>query len=449
MPNFKLKSAAIIVLYLSVAVIAGCQSNIDSMLSFMNGNDNGNSYTQALDVKKISPNLRYKIEYTENEPLMKAKSLLDYGDEEEGVEQLEAFAAQGNSFAMYFLSEYYKKKGNIELGNEWREKARAAHNLLVLVFNANEADSTGDKLLIAKSRLDLAEGGSLSSQLLTGLNYIRGNGFPINYDKGIYWLHEVADLNMDQYLYEVSELKDIRHFISGASILLSELYKGSLIRGHYKNYEKYEKYLLKAAEYGSVEKQFEAACLYAYLDGHKNPKLANKFFNSVLNYQNERNAIYGKAAFAYADFLSELDSDVYSQDIAFYLNIARDKGFLDKYPEIADFYHGKSDFAKAKAYYEKSLHGDKTSEGRGLYGLGNLYYNGDGVSQNYKKALNYFNKSYKLNDPKAAFSLGEMYENGYGVKMDKAKAYSYFKESCYMNYIRGCDAMKQIENMVN
>ena len=44
---------------------------------------------------------------------------------------IEAFAAQGNSFAMYFLSEYYKKKGNIELGNEWREKARAAHNLLV------------------------------------------------------------------------------------------------------------------------------------------------------------------------------------------------------------------------------------------------------------------------------------------------------------------------------
>ena len=88
MSNFKLKSAAIIVFYLSVAVIAGCQSNIDSMLSFMNGNDNGNSYTQALDVKKISPNLRYKIEYTENEPLMKAKSLLDYGDEEEGVEQL-------------------------------------------------------------------------------------------------------------------------------------------------------------------------------------------------------------------------------------------------------------------------------------------------------------------------------------------------------------------------
>lgn len=446
MPNFKLGSAVIIALCISAALIVGCQSNINSMLSFMQA-DKANSEIQANEGKILSPLKRYNIEYKQNEPVIEAKYLLDYGDEEKGLEQLKSLAEQGDSYAICALWIYYTEKGNAKLSEEWREKAIEARDFFALLDNFTTARETGDERLIARTTLELAIAGQTISQLATGANYLKGSGLPINYEKGLYWIHKVADLNMDLYICEESEVSDIRKHICLASTLLAEIYQGLQLNGQYFDNEKYIKYLERAAEFGSVSKQYEAALIYAYLEGYQNLELANKYFQYVLDQKNESDEIYGKAAFIYADFLSENYGEQRNQDVVKYLTIASSKGFLDKYPDIGDFYFSKKDYLKAKDNYEKALKKDKTSKARGLYGLGTIYCEGLGVPKDYRKALNYLNQAFQLKQEGAAFLLGKMYFIGLGVEADTAKAIKYFSAACSMGDSQGCEILKKLSSI--
>jgi TPR repeat protein len=55
-----------------------------------------------------------------------------------------------------------------------------------------------------------------------------------------------------------------------------------------------------------------------------------------------------------------------------------------------------------------------------------MYYSGQGVNQDYKKALVWFTKSAEQGDATSQKNLASMYFNGYGADKNYIKAYKWF-----------------------
>jgi TPR repeat protein len=58
--------------------------------------------------------------------------------------------------------------------------------------------------------------------------------------------------------------------------------------------------------------------------------------------------------------------------------------------------------------------------------LGLMYFFGQGVPQNYPKALSWLHLAAAQGEPKAQFKLGSMHANGQGVKRDDVRAAMWF-----------------------
>ena len=63
------------------------------------------------------------------------------------------------------------------------------------------------------------------------------------------------------------------------------------------------------------------------------------------------------------------------------------------------------------------------------YNLGNKYYNGEGVVQDYKEAVKWFRKSAEQGDSLAQSYLGWMYGKGEGVIQDYKEAVKWYRKS--------------------
>ena len=57
--------------------------------------------------------------------------------------------------------------------------------------------------------------------------------------------------------------------------------------------------------------------------------------------------------------------------------------------------------------------------------LGILYFNGDSVKQDYKKANELFSKACEMRNASGCYNLGLLYYNGVGVKQDYKKQVSF------------------------
>lgn len=90
---------------------------------------------------------------------------------------------------------------------------------------------------------------------------------------------------------------------------------------------------------------------------------------------------------------------------------------------LGEYYYERKDFKQAKEYFEIVSPQQNT---RANFYLGLMYYNGDGIEQNFGKALEYFNIS--QNDPNSFYFLGKMHEEGKGTEKNKKKAIEYYKK---------------------
>ena len=61
--------------------------------------------------------------------------------------------------------------------------------------------------------------------------------------------------------------------------------------------------------------------------------------------------------------------------------------------------------------------------------MGVAYGNGDGISQNYAKALYWYNKAAMQGYAQAQFNLGLYYENGWGTLSDPQQAIKWYKKA--------------------
>jgi len=77
----------------------------------------------------------------------------------------------------------------------------------------------------------------------------------------------------------------------------------------------------------------------------------------------------------------------------------------------------------------KDINGNSTC----YYFIGHLYYYGICVEQNYKKTIELYNISIKLNNSNAMNSLAVMYENGDGIEQNIMKAIELYEQAIKLN----------------
>jgi hypothetical protein len=77
----------------------------------------------------------------------------------------------------------------------------------------------------------------------------------------------------------------------------------------------------------------------------------------------------------------------------------------------------------------------------GCYNLGRMYYYGEGVQEDYFKAVELFTKACDGGYARGCKNLGDMYENGEGVRQDYSKAVELFTKACDMGNAGGCNSL--------
>ena len=69
--------------------------------------------------------------------------------------------------------------------------------------------------------------------------------------------------------------------------------------------------------------------------------------------------------------------------------------------------------------------------------LGQIYFEGSGVVQDYAESAKWLRKSVAHNDPKAKALLGTLYLQGLGVTADRAQAFTLLKQAAEAGDVTG------------
>lgn len=76
----------------------------------------------------------------------------------------------------------------------------------------------------------------------------------------------------------------------------------------------------------------------------------------------------------------------------------------------------------------------KQGDAAAQYLLGKMYNDGEGVTKDYKQALNWFTKSAKQGNAEAQYWLGLMYAGGTGVPQDYREAVEWYTKAAEQGY---------------
>jgi TPR repeat protein len=80
-----------------------------------------------------------------------------------------------------------------------------------------------------------------------------------------------------------------------------------------------------------------------------------------------------------------------------------------------------------------------------LLNIGDLYYHGFGLEQNYEKAFEYMEMSASSGCIQAMFNLGEMFYAGKGVKQDLKKARYWLEKAAYKGDEKAKERIRQLK----
>jgi len=106
-----------------------------------------------------------------------------------------------------------------------------------------------------------------------------------------------------------------------------------------------------------------------------------------------------------------------------------EEGVEPAYAEVGKIYEFggegvEQDYKKALKWFIRAL--DEVQAVEGCLGIARIYYFGKGVPVNYDKAFEYYSMLEGTNDPTAQFVLGKMHHLGQGTPVDIEKAKHYY-----------------------
>jgi hypothetical protein len=73
-----------------------------------------------------------------------------------------------------------------------------------------------------------------------------------------------------------------------------------------------------------------------------------------------------------------------------------------------------------------------------------MYYNGNGVIQDYKQAVAWYQKAADQGNAGAQYNLGFMYKNGYGVNKDSKQAVAWYQKAADQGDVDAKQALKKL-----
>jgi TPR repeat protein len=95
-------------------------------------------------------------------------------------------------------------------------------------------------------------------------------------------------------------------------------------------------------------------------------------------------------------------------------------------------------YLKAEAFAEH-LNACKADNAKSCSIIGNIYFKGDGMAQNFAKAVEPLTKACNQGEVRSCTFLGEMYEKGNAVKKDINIAITIYQKSCYAGDPMSCN----------
>jgi TPR repeat protein len=88
---------------------------------------------------------------------------------------------------------------------------------------------------------------------------------------------------------------------------------------------------------------------------------------------------------------------------------------------------------EAKSLSVRAEQGDTTAQ----VGLGHMYYDGQGVQQNFAEAARWYRKAAEQGNAKAQYGLGYMYHYGHGVPQDYGEAVQWYRKAADQGDAKG------------
>ena len=76
--------------------------------------------------------------------------------------------------------------------------------------------------------------------------------------------------------------------------------------------------------------------------------------------------------------------------------------------------------------------------------VGSMYAQGEGVSQNYAKAREYFTKAANNGSVDGMIGFGSLYKGGFGVNEDCEEASKWYRKAAYEGSQEGADAIAHL-----
>ena len=104
------------------------------------------------------------------------------------------------------------------------------------------------------------------------------------------------------------------------------------------------------------------------------------------------------------------------------------------------------DYKQAVEWYRKAA---EQGHANAQCSLGFMYFMGQGVTQDYKQAAEWTRKSAEQGYPMAQYNLGYMYESGQGVTKDLSQAKEWYRKAAARGYDAAKEALANLERRRN
>ena len=298
-----------------------------------------------------------------------------------------------------------------------------------------------------------AKAAKQDAQIAAGLGelYESGNkdgiGLPQNYEKAAYWYQRSAMGGNAEGEYDLGILyskglgvgqnsssaaawftKAAMRGFTAAERTLGLMYMQGV--GVKQNYSEAAVWLMKAVtQYDSVA-AVNLGILYYYGEGvPQSYATASKYYLQAARFGNVK-ALYLVAKLG-EDGIGEVGN------VHHYLQA------LDIYKSIVDNYGSKSSVAD-----ESDLNGEDKSEivatvGDAEYAIGDIYYNGKGVSRDYVIAAEYWLNAANQGNAQAQYAVGQLYGLGNGVKQNFIMAVNWYLKAADNGNVDALDALSE------
>ena len=231
----------------------------------------------------------------------------------------------------------------------------------------------------------------------------------------------VGTENMDvEAVLEGKQVED--HYETGKTFLYGK-------EGNEVDYESAYNNFLQAVELGNVDANFY---LGALSDWYHYPK--QDFQVARTYYEACPENPYAQISLGYLYWNGQgVEED--KEKAKEYFNSAT-KNRVEGYIGLASVASSDQDYTTALEYYTKVVEEgtEQLYVASSMYEIGYLYHNGLGVEQDYKKAMEWYEKATELGNPSAMNNIGYLYQNGLGVEQDYKKAMEWYEKAVELEY---------------